>query len=132
MFTYIVCICNLTDLKHCVILYTVSSIPTGKNSGKSGFYILEKFMEDVWRAVDHPSRMLQDLLPREFTDSIRRFNPYDRNLTRPITSKPVIGTILSPAIGILQDQLITGVIWWKIVFIMLFVLVTGVANWVFL
>ena len=89
-------------------------------------------MEDFWRAVDDPSRMLQDLLPRVFADSIRRFNPYDRNLTSPITSKPIIGTILSPAIGILQDQLITGVIWWKIVFIMLFVLVTGVANWVFL
>ena len=114
----------------CVIL--VSSTPTLENNGKSGFYILENLLEEVWRAIDDPSRMLQDLLPRDFTDSIRRFNPYDRNLTRPITSKPVIGTILSPAIGILQDQLITGVIWWKIVFIMLFVLVTGVANWVFL
>jgi len=114
----------------CVFL--VSSIPRLENNGKNGFYVLENFLDEVWRAIDDPSRMLQDLLPREFADSIRRFNPYDRNLTRPITSKPVIGTILSPAIGILQDQLITGVIWWKIVFIMLFVLVTGVANWVFL
>jgi hypothetical protein len=77
-------------------------------------------------------RMIQDFLsPESLTDPNRKFNPYDRNLTNKITNKPVIGLLLSPLIGILQNELITTIVWWKIVFGMLFVLVTGISNWVF-
>jgi hypothetical protein len=77
-------------------------------------------------------RMIQDFLtPEPLTDPNRKFNPYDRNLTNKITNKPVIGLLLSPLIGILQNELITTVVWWKIVFGMLFVLVAGISNWVF-
>ena len=72
------------------------------------------------------------LSPKTYQDPDRKFNPYDRNLTRPLTSKPVIGTLVSPVVGILQDELITGIVWWKIVLGFLFVLVTGAANWIFI
>ena len=81
----------------------------------------------IWRKIQ------SFLSPKPFQDPDRKFiNPYDRNLTRPLTSKPVVGTLLSPILGILQDELITGIVWWKIVFGFLFVLVTGAANWIFL
>ena len=81
--------------------------------------------KSIWNVIERL------ILPTQTNNLDRRFNPYDRNLTRPITNKPVVGALLSPAIGMLQNQLITGIIWWKIVFGMLFVLVAGVSNWVF-